>query len=84
MRKSQSRRAAVVLALCHVGVPVAAPDRDMRHQMVQVGFMHHDHARVLNRRIVNEIVIRVVAQMIERDIEFRSVEFLRGGRCRKP
>jgi hypothetical protein len=38
------RGAAVVFAFVHVGVPVAAPDGQLRNQVMEIGFVHHHHA----------------------------------------
>ena len=45
-------------------------------QMMQIRFVHHHDSRMPQRRLVNKIVMRVIAQMIERDVEPRRIEAL--------
>jgi hypothetical protein len=66
----QRRPAAVVLGLAQIGVPISALDSKVGHQMMQVGLMHHHHARMAHGRLVNEIVVGVVANLVERQVEF--------------
>ena len=80
----QRRGAAFVLALAHVGVPIAALDREVGDQVVQIAFVHHHHAGMAQRGLVDETVMAVVADVVERDIEARRVEGLRAGRKRPP
>ena len=42
--------------------------------MMQVRFVHHHHAGMPQRGLVDETVIRVVAQVIERDVEAGGIE----------
>ena len=72
----QRRGAAVVFALAHVGVPIAALDGEVGDQVVQVAFVHHHHAGMPQRGLVDETVMAVVAHVVERDIEARRVERL--------
>ncbi len=66
--------AAIVFQLSQVGVPVAALDHDLGEQMMQVRLMHHDHARVLQRGLIRELVMRIIADLVQRDVEARGVE----------
>ena len=40
--------------------------------------MHHHHARVLERRLVDKIVMRIVADLVEREIEVLRVKLTSG------
>ncbi len=62
--KGARRGAAVVFALAHVSVPIAAPDRQVGDQVVQVGFVHHHDAGMAQGRLIDEIVIAVVADLV--------------------
>ena len=62
--------AAFVFALAEIGVPIVAADGEVRNQVMQVRFVHHHHAGMPQRRFVNEIVIGIVPQVIQRYIEF--------------
>ena len=74
--EGQRRGAAFVFALAQVGVPIAALDGEIGHQVVQVAFVHHHHAGMPQRGLVDETVVAVVADVVERDIEARRVEGL--------
>jgi hypothetical protein len=78
LRERQRFRAALVLALAHVPLPIAALDGQVRDQVVQIAFVHHHHAGMPQRGLVNVAVIAVVADVVERDIELRGVERLVG------
>ena len=65
-------RPPVVFAFAHVGVPIAALDREVRDQVVQVRLVHHYHAGMAQRGLVDETVISVVADLVHRDIEAGS------------
>ena len=73
-RIGQRWRTALVLARAQVSVPIVAPDGEVRNQVMQVGFMHHHHAWVPQRGFVNETVVRVISQVIQRDIEAGRIE----------
>ncbi len=86
-RARQSSRAAAPPLYSHsrdVGVPIAAADGEIGNQVMQVRFVHHHHARMPQRGFIDEIVMRVVADLIERDIEVRRVESLRARWKRSP
>ena len=70
----QRWRAALVFARAEVSIPIVAPDGELRNQVMQVGFMHHHHAGMAQRGFVNETVVRVVPQVIKRDIEAGRIE----------
>ena len=76
--ESQRGGAALVLALAHVGVPIAALDGEIGNQVVQVAFVHHHHAGMAQRGLVHETVMAVVAHVVQRDIEARRIESLAG------
>ena len=61
-----------------IGVPVAAPDREVGDEMVQIGFVHDHDAGVAQRRFVNEAVPGVVADVIKRDVAGAGIK---GTRC---
>ncbi len=70
----QRRRPAFFAQHAHVFVPIAALDGDVRNQMMQIGFVNHHHARMLQRHLVTKIVIGVIANLIEDHIERSRVE----------
>ena len=47
---------------------------------MQIGFVNHHHARMLERHLIAKIVIGVIANLIENYIERASVELCRLGR----
>ena len=49
-------------------------------RMMEVRFVHHHDAGMLQRRLIDEIVMRVVAHLIDGDVVFRCVVGLRGAR----
>jgi hypothetical protein len=58
--------------------------------VVQVRFVHHHHARIAERGLIDEIVVAVVAHLINGRVEAGGVERLRGAgenlqvtRCRR-
>ncbi len=59
----------------HVSVPIAAFDGKVGNQMMQVGFMDHNHAGMFQGRFITKIVKRVVADLIERHIEAGGIVF---------
>ncbi len=66
--------AALVFAFAQVGVPIVAPDGEVGNQVMQVRFVHHHHAGMPQRGFVNETVMRVVAQVIQRDVKAGWIE----------
>ncbi len=74
--KLERRGAAVIFALAQVPVPIAALDGEVRDQVVQVALVHHHHARMAQRGLIDEAVVAVVADVVERDIEARRIERL--------
>ena len=65
---------AVPFHLRHVAVPVAAFDGDVGDQVVQVRFVHDEDAGVTEGGVVDEVVMRVIAEMVEGDVELAGVE----------
>ena len=53
----ERRLSALVFHFAQVGVPVAAADGEIGDQVVQVGFVHHHHAGMPQRHLVDELVI---------------------------
>ena len=73
---------AVEFHLAQIGVPIAALDGDVGDQVMQVGFVHHHHAGMFQRHLVAEIVIGIVADLVERDVEPSGIEAGRAWRKR--
>ena len=73
-RERSRRRAAVVFAFGNVGVPIIAADGEIGDEMVQIRFMHHHNPGILQGCFVNEIVVRIVTHLVNRDVELRRVE----------
>ncbi len=74
LRMLQSGRASVELALGQISVPVAAPDREVGDEMVQIGFVHDDDAGMPQRLLVDERVPGIVADVVERGVESAGIE----------
>ena len=70
------RLVAVLLDRAHVGVPVAALDGHVSHEVVEVGLMNHHDAGMLQRGFVTKVMVNVVADLIERDVEIGRLETL--------
>jgi hypothetical protein len=68
LRVGQSIGACVVFRLFEVSVPIAALNRDIGDEMMQVRFVHHDNAGIAQGCIIDEIVMGVVAHLIQRDV----------------
>ena len=71
--------AAFLLHGSHIGVPIATLNSDVRDQMMQIGFVHHNHAGMIHRGLITKVVINVVAHLVQRDIEILGVERNRFG-----
>ncbi len=50
------------------------------NKVVQIRFVHDDHAGMPEGGLVDEIVVRIIAEMVQRDIEERWIERFFGGR----
>ena len=61
----------------HVSVPIAPLDSDIRDQVVQISFVYNNDAGMFQGRFIAEIVIGVVADLVEDDIESRGIELSR-------
>ena len=80
IRIRQVRGAALLLDGAHVGVPVATLDGDVGDQVMKIGFVHHDDAGMIHRRLITKVVINVVAHLVQRDVEILRVK---GNRLRR-
>ncbi len=72
------RDAAVIFALANVRVPIAATDGQIGDQVMQIRFVQHHHTRMPQRRLINEIVKAVIADVVEDRVEARGIERLIG------
>ena len=59
-------RAGVELDLARYSVPIAADDGQIRDQVMQIGFVHHDDAGMFQRHFIDECVMRIIAELIDR------------------
>src|SRR5579872_582308 len=79
---SQRGRPAIVLDFPHIRVPIAATDREIGDEMMQVGFVHHHNPRILECGLVYEGMIRIIAELVEYDVVARRIErSWRAGKC---
>ena len=70
--------APVVRAFVQVAIPVVTANGEIGNQVVQVRFVHHHHARMAERSLVDEVVVAVVAHLINGHVEAGGVERLIG------
>ena len=77
MSERARRGPAVVFAFGDIGVPIVAADGEIGNQVVQVGFVHHHDTGIFQRGFVDEIVMRIVPDLVDGDVELRWVERLR-------
>ena len=62
-------RAAVIFGLAQIGVPIPPLDGHIRDQVMQVRLVHHYHARICERPFIDKCVMRIVADLVERNVE---------------
>src|SRR5580692_6697808 len=46
----------------------------MRDQVMEIGFMHHRDAGMLQRSLIREFVVRIIAELVHRAVMLRRVE----------
>ena len=71
---------AVEFALVEIGLPIPPLNRQIGYQVMQVGLVHHHHAGVTQCRFIAEIVPRIIAYVINRNVGGSGVERVRPGR----
>ena len=62
---SRAFGASVFAHRVHICVPIAALDGELGNQVMQIGFVNNYHSGMLERRLVAEVVIAVIADLIQ-------------------
>ena len=73
-RVFERRGAAVAFGFVEVRVPIAAPDREVGHEVVQIGFVHDHDTGVTEGRFISKSVPGIVADVIKGNVAGRGIE----------